>query len=85
MTREYLKAEDLTLMLRQCVWSGQAARRRAWSCDLARGFISSLNAKSSEVCSSSSLPDRCRNWSIHSLTPSALHDVMMWNTDNQKS
>jgi len=26
-----------------------------------------------------------RNWSINSLTPSALHDVMMWNTNNQKS
>ena len=24
------------------------------------------------------------NWIINSLTPSALHDVMMWNTDNQK-
>jgi len=24
------------------------------------------------------------NWSINSLTPSALHDVMMWNTSNQK-
>jgi len=26
-----------------------------------------------------------RNWNINSLTPSALHDVMMYNTDNQKS
>ena len=26
-----------------------------------------------------------RNWSINSLTASALHDVMMWNTNNQKS
>jgi len=26
-----------------------------------------------------------RNWSINSLTPSALHDVIMWNTDKQKS
>ena len=26
-----------------------------------------------------------QNWSINSLTSSALHDVMMWNTDNQKS
>ena len=25
------------------------------------------------------------NRSINSLTPSALHDVLMWNTDNQKS
>ena len=25
-----------------------------------------------------------RNWSINSLTPSALHDVLMWNTDKQK-
>jgi len=25
------------------------------------------------------------NWSINSLTPSALHDVMMWNADNKKS
>jgi len=23
------------------------------------------------------------NWSINSLTPSALHDVMMWSADNQ--
>ena len=26
-----------------------------------------------------------RNWSINSLNPSALRDVMMWNTSNQKS
>lgn len=26
-----------------------------------------------------------RNWSVNSLTPNALHDVMMWSTDNQKS
>ena len=27
--------------------------------------------------------DDPQNWSINSLTPSALHDVMMWNTDNK--
>jgi len=42
-------------MLRRDVWSGQAEGRRAWSCDLARDFISSLNKKSSGVCSSSLL------------------------------
>ena len=26
---------------------------------------------------------RPRNWSIYSLIPRALHDVMMWNTDNK--
>ena len=26
-----------------------------------------------------------RNWSINTLTPNALHDVMMLNTSNQKS
>ena len=26
-----------------------------------------------------------QNWSTNSLTPSALHDVMMWNTNNKKS
>ena len=27
--------------------------------------------------------NNARNWSINSLTPSAPHDVMMWNTDNK--
>ena len=26
-----------------------------------------------------------QNWNINSLTPSVLHDVKIWNTDNQKS
>ena len=25
------------------------------------------------------------NWSINSLAPSALHDVIMWNIDNKKN
>ena len=37
------------------MWLGQAAGRTAWSCDLVRGFISSLNTESSGVCSSSPL------------------------------
>ena len=42
--------------------------------------------KSSGRCSSSLLrnaPNNAQNWSINSLTPSALHDVLMWNTDNR--
>ena len=54
----------------------------AWSRDSARGFISSLNAKFSRICSSSLLGQVP---GTRALTPSALHDVMLWNTDNQKS
>lgn len=50
---------------------------------------SHLNAKSFGVCSSSSLlwtryPEVSPwNWSISSLIPGALHDVMTWNTDKK--
>jgi len=27
--------------------------------------------------------DNPQNWGTNSLTPSTLHDVMMWNTDNR--
>jgi len=59
----------------------RAEGKKARSCDFARSFISSLHAKSSVVCSSllGQVP-------INSLTDGALmHDVMMWNTDNQAS
>jgi len=62
--RQYLKAVGLTVVLQRSFgWDEQQGgelreKKKRTSGDLARGYISSLNAKSSRICSSS-LPDRC--------------------------
>lgn len=62
----------------------QAEQKRKGSRDFARSFISSMNAESSAGCSCSSLLGQVpQNWSIKSSVPTALHDVIMWNTDTK--
>ena len=65
--------------------SGQELReRRKTSGDFARGYISDCKAPLGNVVLLL-FRTGAQNWSINTLISSALHDVMMWNTSNQKS
>ena len=92
MRERVFETEGLTLKWRWNGWGAHPHTAKQWergreSCDL-QVFSSPLNAESSGACSSSFLRTRDpevspQNWSINSLIPCALHDVMMWNTKNK--
>jgi len=60
----------------------ESQMKKSTSDDLARGYISSLSLRYVVLLL---FWTGTQNWSINTWTPSALHDVMTWNTDNQKS
>ena len=83
--RESLETEGLTLMLVRCVVWSSRREKRGQSHDLP-GVLSCLQMQSPlGLVVLIFWEPGTRNWSINSLTPNALHDVMMWSTSDEKS